>query len=148
MLAILGSVLGFATSLAPRLLERWQDVADKKHELKMIEVQAKAQATLGALRLEEMHVEADIRESEALLRHDAAVQSRASQGLVNLAASVRPLLTYLFFLEFVILTFLMAFDLISADLYMIIWSEPMQAIFAAVVSFWFGSRTLARKWHT
>ena len=148
MLTLLGSVLGFATSLAPRLLERWQDRADKLHELRMIEVQAEAQAKLGALRLEEMHVEADIRESEALLRHDAVIQSQASQGLVNLAASVRPVLTYLFFVEFVVLTFLMAFGYIGSELYVLIWSEPMQAIFAAVVSFWFGSRTLARKWHT
>lgn len=148
MLTLFGSVLGFATSMVQPIMGFLQDRADKKHEITMIGVQAEAQAKIGQLQLEATHVEADIREAEALLRHDTEVQKRASQWVVNLAASVRPVMTYLFFAEFVILSCAMFAGWIDKSTYAAIWNEPTQALWAAVVSFWFGSRTLARKGHT
>ena len=69
-------------------------------------------------------------------------------GVVNLAASVRPVLSYLFFLEFFILTLCVNMGWIGLEQYHAIWNNEMQAIFAAVVSFWFGSRTMARRRQT
>ena len=148
MLTLIGSLLGFASSMVQPIMGFLQDRADKKHELTMIEVQADAQAKIGQIQLEAAHVEADIRESEALLAHDTEVQKKASQWVVNLAASVRPVMTYLFFAEFVVLSIAMFAGWIDVATYAAIWNEPTQALWAAVVSFWFGSRTLARKAHT
>ena len=110
--------------------------------------QLENQKVLGAQKLQMTHVEADIRESEALLKHDANLQAKASPWCVNLAASVRPVLTYALALEFGVLTLCVSMDWMTMEQFKMIWNDEFQAIWAAVVSFWFGSRTMARKQQT
>ncbi|MEG9884435.1 MAG: hypothetical protein V6Z86_07445 [Hyphomicrobiales bacterium] len=148
MLSLLGSLLGFAISFLPKLLGYAQDKRDKAHELAMIAAQTDAQVKLEGVKLEAMHVNADIRGDEALLKHDSTLASRASQWVVNLAATVRPVLSYLFFVEFFCLTACVNMGWMTIGQYNAIWNDDAQAIFAAVVSFWFGSRTMARKTQT
>ena len=148
MLSLFGSLLGFGTSFLPKIMDYFQDKQDKAHELSMLAAQTDAQVRLEGVRLQAMNVEADIRESEALLKHDAKLNSRASQWVVNLAASVRPVLSYLFFIEFFVLTLCVNMGWMDLEQYTAIWNTEMQAIFAAVVSFWFGSRTMARRTQT
>lgn len=148
MLSLLGSVLGFGTSFLPKVMDFFQDKQDKAHELNMMDKQLDNQKVLGAQKLQMTHVEADIDETKALLNHDSNLQKRSSQWVVNLAATVRPVITYLLFLEFATLTFLVAFGYMDNGMYQMIWNSEFQAIWAAVVSFWFGSRTMARKTQT
>ena len=148
MITLLGSLLGFTTSFLPSILKFFQAKADRKHEIAMVLAQAKAQARLQSGRIVEAHVDADIREIESLHDHDRTAISRASRWIVNLSASVRPAITYLFFIEWVTLTVMVTFNWLSWEDYMTIWDEPTQGIFAAVVSFWFGSRSFNRKSHT
>ena len=148
MLSLLGSLLGFGTSFLPKVMGYFQDKQDKKHELAMIAAQAEAQARLEGARLQAMRIDADIRETESLHRHDSNLQSQASQWVINLAASVRPILTYLFFIEFFALTLAVNMGWIDLEQYAAIWNTEMQAIFAAVVSFWFGQRTFGRQRQT
>lgn len=148
MLTLLGSLLGFGTSFLPKVLNFFEEKRDQAHELRMMDKQLEQQKVIGQQKLQMMHVDADIRESEALLKHDASLNRKASQWAVNLAASVRPILTYLFFIEFFTLTWLMAFEFITVEFYTTIWNDPTQALFGAIVCFWFGSRTFARQSHT
>ena len=148
MLSLLGSLLGFGTSFLPKVMDYFQDKQDKAHELRLMDKQLENQKVLGAQKLQMTHVEADIRESEALLKHDAKLQSKASPWVVNLAASVRPVVTYLLFLEIFVLTFAVQFGFIDKEQYQLIWSSEMSAVWAGIVSFWFGSRTMARKQQT
>ena len=148
MFTLLGSLLGFTTSFLPSILKFFQAKADRKHEIAMIAAQARAQAKLQSGRIEEAHVDADIREIESLHDHDRVAIGRASRWIVNLSASVRPVITYMFFIEWVTLTVMVTFDWLSWEDYASIWDEPTQGIFAAVVSFWFGSRSFNRKMHT
>lgn len=144
MLSLLGSLLGFGTSFLPKLLGFFEEKRDQAHELRLMDKQLEQQKALGAQKLQMMHVDADIREGEALLKHDSGLHRRASQWVINLAATVRPIIAYLFFMEFFALTALLAFKLITLDFYNAIWNEPMQAIFASVIGFYFGSRTFNR----
>jgi len=148
MLSLLGSVLGFGTSFLPKVMDYFQDKQDKAHELRLMDKQVEQQKALGEIKLQHMHVEADIRESEALLKHDKAIMKSASTWVVTYAASVRPSIGYLLFLEFFILTYLLAFDMITLELYQAIWNEPMQVAFSTVLSFYFGSRSFNRRGHT
>ena len=148
MLSLLGSILGFGTSFLPKVMDFFQDKQDKQHELRLMDKQLENQKVLGAQKLQMTHVEADIRESEALLKHDAKLQNKASPWVVNLAASVRPVVTYLLFLEIFVLTFAVQFGFIDKEQYQLIWSSEMSAVWAGIVSFWFGSRTMARKQQT
>ena len=83
--------------------------------------------------------------TEALQKNQAQITVKSSPWVVNLSASVRPIMTYLLFIEFMLLTFMLAFNWIDLDMYNRIWSNEIQAVWAAVVSFWFGQRSFNRK---
>jgi hypothetical protein len=148
MLSLLGSLLGFGTSVMPMIMNYFQDKQDKKHELSLMDKQLEQQIQIGNQKLDMVHVEADIRETEALLKSQSSLNRQSSQWITDLAASVRPFITYLLFIEFMVLTFLLAFGYIDNEMYALIWSDEIMAMWAAVVSFWFGSRSFNRKRQT
>jgi hypothetical protein len=147
MLTLLGSLLGFVTSAFPDLLGLFRDSQDRKHELAILDRQLE-QMTLGhQQRLDEIEVQADIAETKALYRHDKPV---GVAWVDALRASVRPVVTYAFFLLFAgvkgsALYVLIAVEgLVLADALPRIWDPETQALFAAVMSFWFGQRALSK----
>ena len=148
MLTLLGSLLGFATSAIPDVMGFFRERADRKHELAILDRQMEQMRLGHTQRLEEIEVEADIAESKALYKHDAAL---STGGWVDgLRASVRPLITYAFFILFASvkgsgLYLLIAVEgLLIAEALPRIWDAETQALFAAVMSFWFGNRTLSK----
>jgi hypothetical protein len=148
MFSLLGSLLGFGTSFLPKVMDYFQDKQDKKHELSLMDKQLEQQIQIGNQKLDMVHVEADIRETEALLKSQTALTKSSSQWITDLAASVRPFITYLLFVEFMALTLLLAGGYIDNAMYSLIWSDEVVGIWAAVISFWFGSRTFNRKSQT
>jgi hypothetical protein len=148
MFSLLGSLLGFGTSFLPKIMDYFQDKQDKKHELQLMDKQLEQQIQIGNQKLDMVHVEADIRETEALLKSQTALTKSSSQWVTDLAASVRPFITYLLFIEFMALTLLLAGGYIDNAMYSLIWSDEVVGIWAAVISFWFGSRTFNRKSQT
>ena len=148
MFSLLGSLLGFGTSFLPKVMDYFQDKQDKKHELELMDKQLEQQIQIGNQKLDMVHVEADIRETEALLKSQTALTKSSSQWITDLAASVRPFITYLLFVEFMGLTMLLAGGYIDNAMYSLIWSDEVVGIWAAVISFWFGSRTFNRKSQT
>ena len=148
MFSLLGSLLGFGTSFLPKVMDYFQDKQDKKHELQLMDKQLEQQIQIGNQKLDMVHVEADIRETEALLKSQTALTKSSSQWVTDLAASVRPFITYLLFIEFMALTLLLAGGYIDNAMYSLIWSDEVVGIWAAVISFWFGSRTFNRKSQT
>ena len=145
MLSLFGSLLGFGTSFLPKILSFFEDKRDQAHELKLMEKQLEQRIKLGEQKLQFMNVDADIRETEALQKNQAQITIKSSQWIVNLSSSVRPIMTYLLFIEFMALTFMLANDWIDLTMYDRIWSNEIQAVWAAVVSFWFGQRSFNRK---
>jgi hypothetical protein len=142
---LIGAVLGFGSSLFPKVLDYFQDRKDKKHELDLLTLQlSKGHQN----KIEEINIQADIAESQALYRHDSKL--KGSPWVENLRASVRPIVTYWFMLIFSFVK-LCQFYLIAREPGMFLmalealWDEPTQGIFAAVISFWFGSRMMSKR---
>ena len=148
MISLIGSLLGFGTSFLPKVMDYFQDKQDKAHELQLMDKQLEQQIQIGNQKLDMVHVEADIRETEALLKSQTSLTKQSSQWITDLAASVRPFITYLLFIEFITLTLLLAFGYIDNEMYSLVWSDEIVGIWAAVISFWFGSRTFNRKQQT
>lgn len=147
MLTLLGSLLGFISSTFPDLLNIWKDRADRSHELAILDRQMEAQKLNHSNRLEEIHVQADISESKALYSH--ASQPSGVPWVEALRATVRPMITYAFFILFATVKIAALFQLLNsgftvADSIIIIWDGETQALFAAVMSFWFGQRALTK----
>ena len=146
MLSLLGSLLGFSTSFLPKVMDFFQDKQDKKHELAVMEVQIRQQKELADQKLEAINVEADIREIEALQK---SMQPTGIGWIDGYRASVRPTITYAFFLLFIFVEIsaylsLTAAGISSLDAAELIFSEDIRALFSAVLSFWFGGRAIAR----
>ena len=145
MLSLVGSILGFGTSFLPKVLGYFEEKRDQAHELQMMDKQLEQQLQIGKQKMQMMNIDADIRETETLHKEHASITSKSSQWCVNLSASVRPIITYCLFVEFAILTLSVNMDWITAQQYTMIWNDEFQAVWAAVVSFWFGQRSFNRK---
>jgi hypothetical protein len=146
MLSLVGSLLGFGTSFLPKVMDFFQDKQDKKHELAVMEVQIHQQKEIASQKLESVNVEADIREIEALQK---SMQPSGVRWIDGLRSSVRPVITYSFFCLFVFVEVaaylsLTAKGVSGLDAAGLIWDEDTKALFAAVISFWFGGRAIAR----
>lgn len=144
MVTLLGSLIGFISAAFPDLLKIWRDAADRKHELTILEMQM-AQAAQGhQQRLEEINAQADISESRALYK----TYYSGIRWVDALNGTVRPVLAYSFFLLYFVIKcmqFAMV-DLADPLPWQIaaLWSVEDQAIFAGIISFYFGQRAMAK----
>ena len=83
-----------------------------------------------------------------LLAHDTALGSQP--GFINaLRAFVRPFITYVFFLTFIGVKVTLVYQAIKngSDLNAtleVVWDDQTEALFAAIISFWFGSRAMPK----
>ena len=87
-------------------------------------------------------------EHARLIEHDIAMQSDTG-FFAGLRKSVRPMITYMFFALFaaVKVSSLMVALETQGDFnsaITVVWDDETQAIFAAIISFWFGSRALEK----
>jgi hypothetical protein len=146
MISLIGSALGFATSAIPRVLGFFEAKRDQSHELNVLDRQLQNQLQAGDQKMQLMDVEAGIQETAVLHKEHASITRKSAQWCINLSATVRPVITYLLFLEFMILTGLLAAGWITGDMFSLLWSsDGMAPVWAACVSFWFGQRTFNRK---
>jgi len=152
MFGLLGTLLGFGTSIIPEILGFFKQKQADSHELKMIESRAKYAQDLSKLKIEELDAQAEISETKGLYEHDRNINAG---GFVNgLRGSVRPVITYLFFAMFATVKGTMIYAMVSSqnlDWTVAIetaWDDETAAIFSAIMAFWFGNRAMskARAW--
>lgn len=147
MLTLIGSLLGFVSSLFPDLLKIFRERQDRQHELAILDRQMEMMRSGHQQRLEEIQVQADIAESQALYK--SAVPTGV-KWVDALAGTVRPVITYAFFALFAAVKGSALYVLIAVEGMLLaqalpqIWDPETQALFAAVMSFWFGARSLAK----
>ena len=136
MITLLGSLLGFISAGFPDFLKLFRDSQDNKHELKILEMQMEQQRLGHANRLEEIQVNADIAESQALYK-----TYHTGIGWVDaLNGTVRPVIAYSFFILYAVVKAMQ----FSADIPAQLWTQEDQAIFAGIISFYFGQRAMAK----
>ena len=152
MISLLGTLLGFGTSIVPEILGYFKQNQANKQELAMLEAKAKYAEQLSVLKIKELDAQAEIEETKGLYAHDRSLQAGKFVG--GLRASVRPVITYLFFGLFCTVKGVTLWAMIttegmdlSAGL-LTIWDDETQAIFSAIIAFWFGNRAMskARAW--
>lgn len=147
MLTLLGSLLGFASSTVPSIFDFFKQKRDQAHELAMVELQQKGAAAAASQALDLANINADIREYEA---GQKSLAVKTGTWVDGLTASVRPVVTYGFFAVFAfvkIKTALVVFSIEGLSMLTqlgMIWDPETQAIWAAIISFWFSSRALEK----
>jgi hypothetical protein len=161
MITLFSTLISFLTGGLPKLLDFFQDKSDKKHELQLAQMQLdqqmrmqsagfQAQERVEAIHTEQLQIEANLQERQALYAHDIEIGKGASQWVINMRAIVRPAITFGLFglLVFVdIFGFYYAIKTgVAFDAAMnILWDDETQIIWSSVVAFWFGTQAFAKK---
>jgi hypothetical protein len=161
MMALVSTLLGFASGGLPKVLDFVQDRGDKKHELALMAANREreialakegfvAQARVEEIKTEQIAMQTQAQERVAMYKHDMKIGEGASTWAINLRVSVRPIVTHIFVLLLVIVDvagiwyaystgvpFAMAMD--------IVFSDDEMSILAAIIAFWFGSQAFSKK---
>jgi hypothetical protein len=145
MIALLGSVLGFGTSFLPQVLAFFQQKQDHKNKLEEMRLRGELAAQGVNLELQVLDKKAEIEETRAVYGY-AKPTGGFSAGL---AASVRPVITYLFFALFIATKAVIMVKFMEnggdwKDGVNLMFDQETQALFAAIMSFWFGNRAVSK----
>lgn len=171
MLTLLSTLISFLMGGIPKLLEFFQDRADKAHELALAAMQIErelqmrkagleAQERIEHIHTEQLELEAESganlaiigaqqAEMQALYAHDTALNEGTSTWMKNLRASVRPVITYGFFglLVFVdvgLFAYGWSRGVPFTELAEMLWDPETQALFASIIAFHFGGRAFGK----
>lgn len=161
MMTMISTFLSFLAGGLPKILGMMQDKQDKKHELALVAAQKErelalaergliAQARVEEIKLEQIQTETAGEERQALYQHDIEIGKGASQWMINLRASVRPVVTYIFVLELVALNVAgvwyawhqgVPFAIAMEN----VFSDDEMLILSSIISFWFGTQAFGKK---
>ena len=145
MIALLGSVLGFGTSFLPQVLNFFQQKQEHKNKLEELKLRGELAAQGVDLQIKVLDKQAEIEETKAVYNY-----ANPSSGFAaGLAASVRPVITYLFFALFMATKVVIMIKVMQdggdwmtgVDL---MFDDESRALFAAIISFWFGNRAVSK----
>lgn len=143
---IISALLGIVSSLLPNLLRILEIRNAQKHQQEMLRVQLEAvlkgqmEGLKGATDFSSL-----ANEGESLRSHDADI---AYGGFwEGVRASIRPTITYFFFALFLAvkgltITLMWNANYNATEILAFVWDEPTMALFATVIAFWFGARTM------
>jgi hypothetical protein len=161
MLTLLSTLIGFLSSGLPKVIDFFQDKSDKRHELELARMQTErelnlaeigyqAQQKVEEIKLEQTQVEGFYAERQSLYQHDIEIGRGAAQWVINMRAMVRPTITFGLFALLVIVDIAGIAYAWShgADFKVMmdtVWDDETQAIWASIISFWFGSQAFGKK---
>jgi hypothetical protein len=153
--------MGFAAGGLPKVLDFVQDRGDKKHELALMAANREreialakegfiAQARVEEIKTDQIAMQTQAQEKLAMWKHDMKIGEGASTWVINLRASVRPVVTYLFVGLLIVVDvagiwYAYSTGVAFAQAMEMVFSDDEMAILAAIISFWFGSQAFSKK---
>lgn len=167
MLSLLSTLGGLLISGLPRVLDFFQDKADKKHELELARMQTErelqmaaqgyaAQAKIEEIRTDQIAMQSEAQMQNAALAHDQKVLERASTWVVNYVGTVRPTITYILVIELVAINLWIMWHIFSlpgaiANIDDVLkfsdalFSDDEMAMLGGIIGYWYGSRGWSKK---
>lgn len=145
MIALLGSVLGFGTSFLPQVLNFFQQKQEHKNKLEEMKLRGELHAAGVNLELQVLDKKAEIAETKALYEF-----ANPSGGFAaGLSASVRPVITYLFFGLFMATKAVILIQVMQGggdwkEAVPLMWDNETAGLMSAILSFWFGNRAVSK----
>lgn len=143
---LLGSVLGFGGSVVPAITDHFKTKANNKFELQKMEKMAELRAAGFDHEMKMFETQAADNEHARLIEHDISI-NQGTGFIAGLQKSVRPIITYCFFGLFAVIEVTLLMEALEkgtdfSEAINILWDDDTKAIFAAIISFWFGSRAI------
>ena len=145
LLTLLSTVVGAATNLLPSIMNYFERKQKQAYEKEMLALQMEAAKQNVQLNIQLENVKADNAEGQSVRDHDASLDGGS---FINaLRASVRPVVTYLFFFLFCAVKICAVVVMMQKGITVekalpVIWDGETMALFGAIIGFWFGSRTI------
>jgi len=167
MLTLFSSLISFLMGGLPKILEFFQDRADKKHEIALAAMQTERELTLKKagleaqeriehIQTEQIQINADVQmaqtqmqERQALYAHDIALGQGAGQWVINMRAATRSVITYGMFAMFMFVEIFGFYYAWHTNVEFTValdnlWDDETQIIWACIVSFWFGGQAFKK----
>jgi hypothetical protein len=147
-LAILSPLLGILGSLLPNVVRIFEKREENKHEIELTKLKMDAAALQAEANLDIETIKAIVSDGQSIRAHDSTLDG--GKFLNALRASIRPVITYVFFFTFILIKIVAMGTMISigADIPTIvatIWDTETMALFGTIMAFWFGSRFLEKR---
>ncbi len=148
LITLLSPLLGILGSLLPsivRIFERKQEI---KYELERTKLQISAAEKQADVHLTTEMVKADSLSRQSALDHDKSLDGGVF--INTLRASIRPVITYAFFLTFLgikiaALTVMINQGASMPEMLKAVWDQETMSLFATIIAFWFGSRMMEKR---
>jgi len=150
--ALLGGLFGGLFRLAPELFRLINGIADRRHELALLELQVEREKAGHAGRLSEIAAEAAAQFDTRAL--DAFSESIRAQGRLTgvpwidaVSQTVRPFLTYWWMALFTLFKTAVFLQLWASqgdwkDAVTYVWTAADMGVLSAVINFWFLDRVI------
>ena len=161
MLSLFSTLGGLLISGLPKLLDFFQDKADKKHELELAQMQMDQQLRMQAagfqsqeriedIKTHQIEIQTAGQERLALYQHDIEIGKGASQWIIDLRASVRPVVTYLFVILLIVVDITSIWWAWSTGVPFVeaisqVFDTDEMQILASIIAFWFGTQAFSKK---
>lgn len=151
----------------PRILDYFQDKADKKQEIELAKMQTErelalaregfiAQQRVEEIRTDQIAMQTEAQMQNAALEHDQKVLDRSSKWVANYVGTVRPTVTYIFVLELVAINLFISWNIFVmpgvitnmddvVKMANVVFSDDEMAMLGGIIGFWFGSRGWSKK---
>ena len=145
---LLGSLLGLTGSLVPAVTDHFASKRNNEFELKKMEKMAELRAAGFDNDMKMFETKAADDEHARLIAPDISI-NQGTGFIAGLQKSVRPIITYCFFVLFAVIEVNLLYQALSSEVPLTealetLWDEDTKAIFAAIISFWFGSRAVEK----
>lgn len=145
---ILGSILGFGSSVVPAITDHFKTKKAMEFELKKMEKMAELKKAGYDHEIQQFREMGLHKEQQALIEHDIAI-TKGTGFISGLQKSVRPVITYCFFILFAAIEYTLLQSALESGMELsqalnTLWDDDTKAIFAAIISFWFGSRAVEK----
>ena len=147
MFTLISTFLGILSGVAPAVVNVWLQKVQLAHEKELLNMRMEAAARGLEFSMFIEDIRAGYKEGESLRLHDSSLSGNVF--IETLRASVRPVITYLFFGLFMAVEASAAYVMLASGfdvptMLAAIWNNETMSIFGAIMGFWFGSRAIER----
>ena len=148
MLALLSPFLGILGSLLPSIVRIFERKQELKYEVELIKIKLEAAERQADLQYHVEEIKADAELRQSALDHDKSLDG--GKFINALRASIRPVVTYSFFILFVAVKWAAAYTMIVSGqdiptMLDAVWDPDTMSLFSTIIAFWFGSRVMEKQ---
>lgn len=147
LLSLLSPLVGIIGSLLPSVVRIFERKQELQHEIELEKIKATNAKQQSDANITLENIKADTAEGESLRDHDKSLDG--GKFINALRASIRPVITYIFFGLFVAVKVAAAYVMIQKGydiptMLKSVWDTEAMALFSTIMAFWFGSRTIEK----